>query len=242
MKYDFGGYATRNNLRCSDGRTIRPGAFDDCDGAVVPLVWNHRHESGDNVLGHALLENRSDGVYAYCLCNDTEQGANAKELVRHGDIEALSIYANDLKQVPTKSGKDVVHGVIREVSLVLAGANPGAMIDSISFEHADGSAYEPEAIIYTGEYLNPEDGDYVKHGEEDAETNDEAEEEVQETETSDNDDQEDNEEITHAESEETEVADNNNDLTVMDVYESMNDEQKDVRMMTRVIVRAWMER
>ena len=232
MKYDFGGYATRNNLRCSDGRTIRPGAFDDCDGAVVPLVWNHRHESGDNVLGHALLENRSDGVYAYCLCNETEQGANAKELVRHGDIEALSIYANDLKQVPTKSGKDVVHGVIREVSLVLAGANPGAMIDSISFEHADGSAHEPEAIIYTGEYLNPEDGDYVKHdAENEVEETEETEESAQEeTEVSENDNQEDNEEIAHAdnESEETEVADNNGEVTVMDVYESMSDEQKDV--------------
>ena len=229
MKYDFGGYATRNNLRCSDGRTIRPGAFNDCDGAVVPLVWNHRHESGDNVLGHALLENRSDGVYAYCLCNDTEQGANAKELVRHGDIEALSIYANDLKQVPTKSGKDVVHGVIREVSLVLAGANPGAMIDSISFEHSDGSAYEPEAIIYTGEYINPEDGDYVKHdSENESETEAEATAEVEEPETSENDDQEETEEIAHAnESEETEMADTN-EPTVMDVYESMSDEQKDV--------------
>lgn len=126
-KYDFCGYATRNDLLCGDGRTIRRDAFKDNDGQTVPLVWNHQHNAVDNVLGHALLENRADGVYAYCSFNDTEAGQKAKKLVRHGDVKALSIYANKLKQV----GHEVVHGAIRELSLVLAGANPGAFIDFI---------------------------------------------------------------------------------------------------------------
>lgn len=142
--YDFCGWATRNNLRCSDGRTILPNAFKDNDGQTVPLVWNHQHNDPFNVLGHALLENRSDGVYAYCTFNDTEQGQNAKTLVEHGDIVSLSIYANQLKQ----RGGNVLHGAIREVSLVLAGANPGAFIES-SFAHGDDS--DEEAVIYTGE-------------------------------------------------------------------------------------------
>ena len=144
--YDFSGWATKNNLKCSDGRTILRDAFKHNDGQTVPLVWNHQHNDPLNVLGHALLENRESGVYAYCKFNDTEAGKNAKMLVEHGDVTALSIYANQLKQ----KGGNVEHGVIREVSLVLAGANPGAFIDSI-LRH--GEASDEEGVIYTGETL-----------------------------------------------------------------------------------------
>lgn len=143
-KYDFSGWATRNNLKCSDGRTILRDAFKHNDGQTVPLVWNHQHNDPLNVLGHALLENRNEGVYAYCTFNDTESGRAAKQLVEHGDVKSLSIYANQLKQ----NGGQVLHGAIREVSLVLAGANPGAYIDSI-ITHGEDS--EEEAVIYTGE-------------------------------------------------------------------------------------------
>lgn len=148
MKFDFSGYATKNDLKCADGRIIRRNAFKDNDGKTVPLVWQHMHNSPDNVLGHALLENRDDGVYAYCKLNDTPAGKNVKLLVQHGDITSLSIFANNLVQ----KGSDVVHGVIREVSLVLSGANPGALIDNVSIAHSDGSytESEEEAIIYTG--------------------------------------------------------------------------------------------
>ena len=146
-QYDFSGWATRNNLKCSDGRTILKDAFKENDGQIVPLVWNHQHNDQFNVLGHALLENREDGVYAYCKFNDSEAGQNAKLLVEHGDVSALSIYANQLKQ----NGANVLHGAIREVSLVLAGANPGAFIDSI-MSHVDGA--DEEAIIYTGEEIS----------------------------------------------------------------------------------------
>lgn len=146
MEYDFSGWATRNNIRCSDGRTILKDAFKHNDGQIVPLVWNHDHNDPLNVLGHALLENRDEGVYAYCTFNDTDAGRNAKALVEHGDVTALSIYANQLKQ----QGPNVLHGAIREVSLVLAGANPGAFIDSI-IRHGEES--DEEAIIYTGEEL-----------------------------------------------------------------------------------------
>lgn len=149
MKYDFSGYATKNDLECSDGRTIRKDAFKENDGKVVPLVWQHLHNDPVNILGHAVLENRADGVYAYCTFNDTEAAKNSKKLVLHGDITSLSIYANQLAQ----QGKNVLHGMIREVSLVLTGANPGAYIDNLSFAHADGSAdtiAEDEALIYTG--------------------------------------------------------------------------------------------
>lgn len=146
MEYDFSGWATRNNIRCSDGRTILKDAFKHNDGQMVPLVWNHDHNDPLNVLGHALLENREEGVYAYCTFNDTDAGRNAKALVEHGDVTALSIYANQLKQ----QGPNVLHGAIREVSLVLAGANPGAFIDSI-IRHGEES--DEEAIIYTGENL-----------------------------------------------------------------------------------------
>lgn len=143
-KCDFSGWATRNDLRCSDGRTIRKDAFKHNDGQKVPLVWNHQHNDPFNVLGHAMLENRDEGVYAYCTFNDTESAQAAKETVKHGDIVALSIFANKLKE----HGSDVVHGAIREVSLVIAGANPGAFIDTIAIAHGEES--DGEAIIYTG--------------------------------------------------------------------------------------------
>ena len=152
MKYDFSGWATKNNIKCSDGRTILRDAFKHNDGQTVPLVWNHQHNESANVLGHAVLENREEGVYAYCTFNDTEAGKNAKLLVEHGDVTALSIYANQLKQ----NGSNVMHGTIREVSLVLAGANPGAFIDSI-IRH--GEFCEDEAVIYTGENLSLEHAD-----------------------------------------------------------------------------------
>lgn len=151
--FDFSGWATRNNLRCSDGRTILKDAFKSNDGQTVPLVWNHQHNDPYNVLGHALLENRENGVYAYCTLNDTEQGRNVKQLIEHGDVTALSIYANQLKQ----QGSNVLHGAIREVSLVLAGANPGAYIDSV-IRH--GEELEEEAVIYTGELIS------LKHSDE----------------------------------------------------------------------------
>ena len=143
-KYDFSGWATKNNLLCSDGRTILKDAFKHNDGQTVPLVWNHQHNEPNNVLGHALLENRDEGVYAYCTFNDTESGQEAKKLVQHKDVCALSIYANQLKQ----QGMNVIHGAIREVSLVLAGANPGAFIDSVI---AHGEESDEEAVIFTGE-------------------------------------------------------------------------------------------
>jgi len=145
VDFDFGGWATRAGLKCSDGKTITPDAFKHNDGQKVPLVWNHRHDDPLNILGHAVLENRKDGVYAYCKFNDTESGKNAKLLVEHGDISALSIYANKLKQAMG----NVLHGDIREVSLVLAGANPGAFIDAVMH----GETSEDECVIFTGEKL-----------------------------------------------------------------------------------------
>ena len=155
--FDFSGWATRNDLKCSDGRTIRKDAFKHNDGQKVPLVWNHQHNEAFNVLGHALLENRPEGVYAYCTFNDSESGRNAKELVEHGDITALSIYANHLKQ----DGGNVLHGDIREVSLVLAGANPGALIENV-ITHGDES--EDEAVIFTGEEICLAHEDYDPSG------------------------------------------------------------------------------
>lgn len=147
--YDFSGYATKNNIRCSDGRTIRKDAFKHLDGQTVPLVWQHRHDEPANVLGHALLENRPDGVYTYAKFNSTENGKNSKLMVEHGDVVALSIYANQLQH----AGTDVVHGTIREVSLVLSGANPGALIDNVVIRHSDDSyeMLDDEAVIYSGE-------------------------------------------------------------------------------------------
>lgn len=163
MKYDFSGWATRNNVRCLDGRVILKDAFKDNDGGRVPLVWNHQHNDPEDVLGHANLENREEGVYAYCSFNDSEKGKAAKEAVKHGDVVALSIFANQLKQ----RGHDVIHGAIREVSLVLAGANPKAFIDSIVCHGEDGTFEESdEAVIYTGEGLELSHADSEKSSEE----------------------------------------------------------------------------
>lgn len=196
MGYDFSGYATKNDLTCGDGRIIRKDAFKDCDGKTVPLVWHHIHNDPMNVLGHADLENRDDGVYAYCSFNDTPQGQNAKTLVQHGDVTSMSIYANRLKQ----QGNNVLHGMIREVSLVLAGANPGAVIDPLSIQHDDGfeTELEDEAIIYTGELI---------HSDYDAD-----------------------EDMAHADSEDDNKEDDvaGKDKTVQDVIDSMTEEQKNV--------------
>ena len=207
-KFDFCGWATRNNTKCSDGLTIMKDAFKDCDGLTVPLCWGHNHDDPTRVLGHALLENREDGVYTYCKFNDTEQGQNAKLLVEHGDVTALSIYANKLK----KQGNFVMHGAIREVSLVLAGANPGAYIETVL---AHGEEVEGEAIIYTGEELS------LMHSDDESEEMfgkaQEPEADVQHADTSkqEGDEQMDGD-ISHADGEKT----------IKDVYESMNEEQK----------------
>ena len=196
MKYDFGGYATRNDILCSDGRTIRKDAFKNNDGATVPLVWNHDHNDPMNVLGHAVLENRDDGVYAYCTLNETDSGKTAKMLVQHGDINSLSIYANQLKQ----NAGDVVHGNIREVSLVLAGANSGARIDTHGIEHGDDGDYE-SAVIY-----HDADGVYL---------NDESEE-----------NQNGEESMPHSNN--LQHADNSDGETIGDIIKSMTDEQRNV--------------
>ena len=196
-KYDFSGWATKNGLKCSDGRTIMKDAFIENDGKTVPLVWNHKHSDVDDVLGHALLENRDEGVYAYCSFNDTRSGAIAKALVQHGDIVSLSIYANQLKQ----NGSDVMHGIIREVSLVLAGANPGAFIESLEVSHNDESAEDEEAIIYTGESLDITHADGEK---------------------------EDKKDETEPKKETKEMADEKNEKTVKEVMDSLNDEQEKV--------------
>lgn len=198
MEYDFSGWATRNNLKCSDGRTIMKDAFKDNDGQTVPLVWNHQHDDPLNVLGHALLENRDEGVYAYCKLNDTPSAEHVKLAIKHGDISALSIYANRLQQ---RAG-DVFHGAIREVSLVLSGANPGAFIDSVM---AHGEESDEEAIIYTGEDI------MLSHAEEDV--------------------QEDEDTLEHADDskEENDMSDEqNNEETVQDVINSMSEKQKTV--------------
>ena len=216
MKYDFSGYATRNDLKCSDGRTIRAGAFKECAGKVVPLVWQHQHGDPMNVLGHALLEERSDGMYAYCSFNDTEPAKQAKQLVIHGDVNQLSIYANKLVQ---KAG-DVLHGAIREVSLVIAGANPGAMIDNIAMAHGEDGESD-EAIIYNDDFIDNLGGDFENVSEETIEHSDEKEEKE--------------EVIEHAESEDKQEekkmpADSENGKTVQDVIDTMTPEQKKVMM------------
>ena len=160
----FGGYATRNDLLCGDGRTIRKNAFKHCDGEIVPLIWNHDHDNPDAVLGHALLENRDDGVYAYCEFNETKQGKNARTLVEHGDVRSLSIWANKLKQI----GNDVIHGTIRELSLVLAGANPGAFIDFVlahGEDEDDGliANYDESALVIYHSATSEEQEPVVEH-------------------------------------------------------------------------------
>lgn len=216
---DFSGWATRNDIRCSDGRTIRENAFIDDDGKTVPLVWNHQHNEPGNVLGHALLKNAKGGVRVDGFFNDTDAGRNAKMLVDNGDVVSLSIYANQLKQ----NGGDVLHGQIREVSLVLAGANPGAYIDTI-VAHSDNS--DEEAIIYPALDLYHSD-----RKEEDEEVEDETEE-VEESDSEEEEDEEEkkkkkeeeDEELSHAETEEDNMA----DKTVKDVFDSMSEEQKNV--------------
>lgn len=199
--FDFGGWATRNDLKCADGRTIRRDAFKDQDGQVVPLVYMHDHNDIEDVLGHALLENRDEGVYAYCSFNDTNRAKAAKEQVRHGDIRNLSIYANHLKQ---KAG-EVLHGTIREVSLVLAGANPGAVIDfPEELAHAD-EEQETEAYIWTGEEL------VLVHTEEDKADKEEPK--------MTNEAKKPEEELTHADE---------GGKTVKDVFDSFTEEQKNV--------------
>lgn len=217
-KYDFSGWATRANMKCSDGRTIMKNAFIDCDGAEVPLVWNHQHNEVDNVLGHALLENRDEGVYAYCTFNDSDSGKMGRELVKHGDVKQLSIYANKLKQ----DGANVIHGAIREVSLVLAGANPGAYIDSIMC-HSDNP--DEEGIIYTGEDIELAHSE-IEASNEETETlihaSDDKEETNQKTDNGDN-------------KEESNMADNatkketpEKEKTVKDVFDTLTEEQKTV--------------
>jgi len=173
VKPDFSGWATKANMKCSDGRTILPGAFSHQDKAQVPLVWQHGHSEPSNVLGHAILESRDEGVYAFGYFNDSEQAQNAKILVKHKDITFLSIFANQL----VEKLKQVSHGMIREVSLVLAGANPGALIDNIELQHADGELVkiEDEAVIYTGEELKHgnDSGDDDPENNADDETEDE---------------------------------------------------------------------
>ena len=198
--YDFSGYATKVGIKCSDGRTILQDAFAHCDGKKVPLVYQHLHNDPKNVLGHAVLENRPDGVYAYCSLNNTEAGKTAKALVQHGDISALSIYANSLVQ----KSSNVIHGVIREVSLVLSGANPEAYIDNLAFEHSDGSITtdESEAFICAGAIIH--DGIEIP--------------EVSDTQDSSE------ESISHAD----DKKDPEDQKTVGEVFDTLNEEQKTV--------------
>lgn len=207
MEYDFSGWATKNNIECSDGRTIMKDAFKHNDGAKVPLVWNHQHDDPSEVLGHAVLENRDDGVYAYCKFNDTESGQTARSLVVNGDVDKLSIYANKLQ---TRSNK-VIHGVIREVSLVLAGANPGAYIDSVVV-HSDGVEQEEEGTIYTNESIEMAEEKPEEKPEEnpEEESNFKKEEETV-----------DKENLKHADEEKAEK-------TVGEVFDTFSDEQKEV--------------
>ena len=226
MEYDFSGWATKNDLRCSDGRIIRHNAFASDDGRKVPLVWNHQHNEPSNILGHALLENRDDGVYTYGVFNDTAAGQNAKELLEHGDIESLSIYANQLQQ----KGSDVMHGTIREVSLVLAGANPGAFIDSV-IQH-DGYTDDEAGVIYTGEeldwFVHADDyGDYDDEDEYDDEYDDEDSDDEYDDEDSDDYDYDD-EELAHADSDDDDDEDEDEEdgETVGEVYNTLSDKQK----------------
>lgn len=230
MEYDFSGYATRNDVECSDGRVIRKNAFAQNDHGQVPLVWQHDHMSPSNVLGHAMLENREDGVYTYGVFNNTPEGLHAKELVKHGDVRALSIYANKLKH----QGRDVVHGAIREVSLVLAGANPGAFIDTV-IAHTDSDEEEAE-IKFVGDessVIFHSDAEEKKKEEEELDSEDEEkdpksdENEDEESNPSDESDDEKKEEemtnnsLKHAE-------EGGEEKTVQDVIDSMNEEQKNV--------------
>lgn len=196
--YDFGGWATRNNIKCSDGRTILKDAFKQNDGQKVPLVWNHQHNDPSEVLGHALLENRDEGVYAYCKFNNTETGQIAKSLVANGDVDKLSIYANRLKTYMN----NIMHGCIREVSLVLAGANPGAFIDTV-ISHGENAEAEEEGIIYTDEHIET-----IEHS--DDESNKKGETDMED----------ENKKV------DEEKKDENNEKTIQEVFETLNEEQK----------------
>ena len=216
--YDFAGWATKNNIRCSDGRTIMHGAFSADNGKRVPLVWNHQHDNVRNVLGHADLEERPEGVYAYCSFNNTEHGQDAKDCVKHGDIVALSIYANQLKQ----NGANVIHGAIREVSLVLAGANRGAVIDSV-LEHGELSDDSAEiSFVGYGDIeihhsdLDEQDDDYEDEELDDSQEDDEAEE-----------NEEDDENLQHADNGEAKKEEKKDDgETVADVMNTLTDKQR----------------
>lgn len=212
MDYDFSGWATRNNIECSDGRTIMKDAFIQNDGQKVPLVWNHQHDNPNNVLGHAVLENREEGVYAYCKFNNTEAGLNAKALVHNGDVEKLSIYANKLKS----KMNNVIHGCIREVSLVLAGANPGAYIDSVVM-HGEGADAEEEVVIYTDEHIDIAD---EPSNEEPADNKTEEESVAH----SDSDNKSEKEEDTKMEEKENQAE--NKEKTVQEVFDTLTEEQK----------------
>lgn len=217
--YDFAGWATKNNIRCSDGRTIMHGAFSADNGKRVPLVWNHQHDNVRNVLGHADLEERPEGVYAYCSFNNTEHGQDAKDCVKHGDIVALSIYANQLKQ----NGANVIHGAIREVSLVLAGANRGAVIDSV-LEHGELSDDSAEiSFVGYGDIelhhsdLDEQDDDYEDEELDDYQEDDEAEE----------NEEDDDENLQHADNGEAKKEEKKDDgETVADVMNTLTDKQR----------------
>ena len=218
LKPDFQGWVTKANIRCADGRTILPNAFKDDNGCTVPLVWGHQHDSPSNVLGHVLLENRADGVYGYGFFNNTELAQDAKELVHHGDIKSMSIYANRLQQDKTRG--TVHHGRIREVSLVLAGANPGALIENTMLAHGEES--EEEAIIRFFEPI--EDGEEISHSEEDTPEEAEVEAEVDEEV-----DEEGDEDLSHEDkSEEGDDKKMANGKTVQDIYDAMTEEQQNV--------------
>lgn len=228
--YDFGGWATRNNIKCSDGRTILKDAFKQNDGQKVPLVWNHQHDDVNEVLGHALLENRAEGVYAYCKFNNTESGQTAKALVMNGDVDKLSIYANKLKT----QMNNVMHGCIREVSLVLAGANPGAYIDSVVV-HGEGADVEEEGVIYTDEALELSHSEGEDTGTENSEVNDSEEnqngnsEEQDDKESSKDSDKEpkkNNKKEDSNMNKDKENLEHNDESTVEEIFNSMTDDQK----------------
>ena len=217
--YDFQGRATAYNVRCTDGRTILPNAFKDCTGKTVPLVWNHQHNSVGNVLGHALLENRDDGVYAYGKFNNTEDGQAAKELVRNGDIKALSIYANHLKE----SANNVMHGAIRELSLVLAGSNPEAYIESVMCH--DDESLESAMFWAVGSTIQAgpievETSAEISHGDDPENT------EVEEVQTETSNDESDHEDTSDGELDHADSDENKNDKTIGDIVKTMNEEQK----------------
>ena len=227
---DFHGWATKNNVRCSDGRTIMRNAFADNDGADVPLVWNHKHDSPYNVLGHARLENRDEGVYAYCAFNDTDQGRNARLLVQHGDVKALSIYANGLKQDPAKNVK---HGIIREVSLVLAGANPQALIQSV-MAHSEDADLEDDEIYLSLSGAGCElslDHSEIKEepiADEAVEGQDEQDEPAEELEHADGSDEKKEPETKKEENDMADEKKTQSEKTVKDVFDELTEEQKNV--------------